>query len=138
MMALSVHSVFEGIAVGLADEKGELWEFMLAITLHKWAEAMSLCVSVSKNFEDDKRMVYTLIGTFSFATPLGVLIGMCISGGGIMMHIIFNSFAGGTFLYISASEVIVEEFSVNIKKWTKLLAFLFGACFITVLSVLAD
>ena len=138
MMALSVHSVFEGIAVGLADEKPELWEFMFAITLHKWAEAMSLCVSVSKNFEDDKRMVYILLGTFSLATPLGVLIGMCISGGGIMTHIIFNSFAGGTFLYISASEVIVEEFSVNIKKWTKLIAFIMGALFITFLTMISD
>lgn len=83
-------------------------------------------------------MVYILLGTFSLATPLGVLIGMCISGGGIMTHIIFNSFAGGTFLYISASEVIVEEFSVNIKKWTKLIAFIMGALFITFLTMISD
>lgn len=54
MMALSVHSLFEGIAVGLADSKQELWEIILAISLHKGAEAISLCVSMSKNFEDNK------------------------------------------------------------------------------------
>jgi len=135
MMALSVHSLFEGIAVGLADESSEFWEFALAITLHKWAEAMSLCVSMSKNFKDDTKLVMILIGLFSCATPLGVLIGMKIHGANELINIVFSSLAGGTFLYIAASEVVVEEFSVNIKKWTKLLFFVGGALFITFLAV---
>lgn len=78
MMALSVHSVFEGIAVGLADSKNELWEYIIAIGLHKWAAAMSLGISISKSFEYDNKMFYTLISLFSLATPVGVLIGMKI------------------------------------------------------------
>jgi zinc transporter ZupT len=35
-----------------------------------------------------------------------------------MVEIIFSSFAAGTFIYIAASEVIVEEFSMpGSKKW---------------------
>lgn len=49
-----------------------------------------------------------------------------------MIEIIFSSFAGGTFIYIAASEVIVEEFSVlGHNKWYKLLSFLLGALIIT-------
>lgn len=138
MMALSVHSIFEGIAVGLADDKSELWEFMLAIALHKWAEAMSLCVSMSKNFQDDTKLVMILMAIFSLATPVGVLIGLKIHGSNEFINIIFSSLAGGTFLYIAASEVVVEEFSVNIKKWTKMLFFFLGAMFITFLTYALD
>jgi len=30
----------------------DLWTFIIAIGLHKWAAAMSLGVSMSKNFKD--------------------------------------------------------------------------------------
>ena len=79
-----------------------------------------------------------LMAIFSLATPVGVLIGMKIHGSNELVNIIFSSLAGGTFLYLSASEVIVEEFSVNIKKWTKLFFFIGGAMFITGLSVLVE
>lgn len=136
MMALSVHSIFEGIAVGLADTEAELMEYIVAITLHKWAASMSLGVSIAKNFEDDAKLVYILIGIFSCATPVGVLLGMKIHGASAMVNIIFNSLAGGTFLYIACSEVVVEEFSVPLKKWWKMLLFICGAGIITFLTSL--
>jgi hypothetical protein len=34
--------------------------------------------------------------------------------------------AAGTFIYISASEIVVEEFSVSKYKWLKYLFFLLG------------
>jgi zinc transporter ZupT len=35
-----------------------------------------------------------------------------------MDEVVFNSFAAGTLIYIAASEVIVEEFSIpGTKKW---------------------
>ena len=52
MLALTLHSIFEGIAVGLSDTKKELSEFVIAILLHKWAAAMSLGISISKNFHN--------------------------------------------------------------------------------------
>lgn len=79
-----------------------------------------------------------LMAIFSMATPVGVLVGLKIHGANEFINIIFSSLAGGTFLYIAASEVVVEEFSVNIKKWTKLLFFFVGAMFITVLSYTLD
>lgn len=73
---------------------------------------------------------------FSIATPLGISIGIVLHGLNDLVNIVFNSLAGGTFLYLSASEVIVEEFSVNIKKWLKLLFFVGGAMFITFLGLI--
>lgn len=111
MLALSTHAVFEGLAVGLENNKSNLWTLVLAISCHKWAEGLCLGISMSKQFHNQDRLVFILMSIFALATPLGVGLGMILSGEGALINIIFTSMAGGTFLYISASEVVVEEFS---------------------------
>lgn len=46
MIALSCHALFEGLAVGLGKDSKTVWTLCLAICLHKWAEAMSLGISL--------------------------------------------------------------------------------------------
>lgn len=127
MIALSTHAIFEGIAVGIIEKQQDLWTFVIAISMHKWAEAMCLGISMSKNFKDEIRTVYILVLIFSLATPFGIGIGMCIKGSSPLIDIIFSSLAGGTFTYIACSEVIVEEFAVPTFKWVKMIMFLLGA-----------
>ena len=135
MIALSSHAVFEGIAVGVEDELKNLWTYIIAIGLHKWAAAMSLGISMSKNFkEEGAGITYLLICIFACATPLGIGIGMIVSGSSELTDIIFSSLAGGTFVYIACSEVIVEEFSTPDYKWIKMVFFLLGAALITSLN----
>lgn len=138
MIALSTHAVFEGIAVGVESSLSSVWTYLIAITLHKWAAAMSLGVSMSKNFKDENRTIYTLLLIFSLATPLGIGIGMLVQGSSELTNIIFSSLAAGTFVYISCSEVIVEEFSTPHYKWLKLLMFLLGMGLITSLHFIEN
>lgn len=70
---------------------------------------------------------------FSWATPIGVSLGLILKNTSDLVVITFTSLAGGTFLYISCSEVITEEFSLPGGRWVKLLAFLLGAFVITML-----
>ena len=44
VMALGLHSIFEGIALGLADELSETEVLVAAVMIHKWAAALSLGV----------------------------------------------------------------------------------------------
>ncbi|CAI2373214.1 unnamed protein product [Moneuplotes crassus] len=134
MIALSTHAVFEGIATGMVDDSHDIWTYIIAILLHKWAAAMSLGISMNKNFKDDKKIMYLLLFIFSFATPVGVGIGMGIANSNAITEIIFSSLAAGTFVYIACSEVIVEEFSIPKYKWIKMLAFLLGAALILCLG----
>jgi zinc transporter ZupT len=136
MIALSTHAVFEGIAVGVEKDMSSLWTYIIAITLHKWAAAMSLGISMSKNFKEEGNTVYLLLLIFSLATPLGISIGMIVSGDSDLTDIIFSSLAGGTFVYIACSEVIVEEFSTPDYKWIKMIMFMLGAGVITSLHFL--
>jgi len=70
---------------------------------------------------------------FAFATPMGVALGLLLSNLSTMVDIVFMSMAGGTFLYISCSEIITEEFSLPGNRFFKLLSFLMGALVITLL-----
>lgn len=94
---------------------------------------MSLGISLSKRFKQDherKKAIYLSI-LFALATPIGIAIGLGLKETNNMVEIIFSSFAGGTFIYIAASEVIVEEFSIMGGKWLKMLFFSLGASIIS-------
>ena len=94
---------------------------------------MSLGISISKNFNDeDKIKGLILLASFALATPLGIALGLLLQDTNDMVEIVFSSFAAGTFIYIAASEVIVEEFSIpGRKKWLQMIMFLLGASCIT-------
>lgn len=135
MIALSVHSIFEGIALGLQNELGPFINLMVSILMHKFAESMSISIAMQKSgFEFRKLFMFILL--FSFATPLGTLMGVLLNGLDELVNIIFMSLAGGSFVYVSCSELIVEEFSLPGNRWWKLLSFVIGAVFIGLLLLL--
>ena len=79
-----------------------------------------------------------MILIFSVISPIGLGIGWALSSTSNLVDAIFNSISAGflirvlfninlgTFLYISLSEIIVEEFSISRDKWMKLLFYLLG------------
>ena len=133
MIALSVHSIFEGLALGLAMDEASVINMVIAICIHKGAASSSLGISLVKTFPDNFRLCRQLVCVFSAATPLGVTIGMLVAGAGDIYTVIFSSIAAGSFVYIACSEVVVEEFSIPGNRYWKLLAFLLGATVITLL-----
>jgi len=133
MIALATHSIFEGIAVGLASTEAACVNMVIAIAVHKSAAAVSLGISLVKTFPNDFRLCRWLMFVFSCATPIGIGIGMLVSNAGETWDIVFNAIAAGSFVYIACTEVIVEEFSIPGNRWLKLLFFLIGAAIITCL-----
>ena len=135
MIALSVHSIFEGMALGLMNEFKPFINLMVSILIHKFAESMSISIAMQKGGFEFKKIFYFIL-LFSFATPLGTAMGILLSGAPEIVNIIFTSLAGGSFIYVACSELIVEEFSLPGNRWWKLLAFLTGALFIGMLLLL--
>jgi len=78
LIALTVHAVFEGIALGLSPEAAATVNIMLGLALHKPAAAMSLGISICKNFKTpaEIRRGVVLLFVFSMATPVGIMIGI--------------------------------------------------------------
>ena len=136
-----MHAIFEGIALGLTKDMSATINIMLALICHKPAAALSLGISITKNFQekDEMKKGYLLLTIFALATPIGIIIGIALQHSDPIVEIIFNSFAGGTFIYIAASEVIVEEFSMPDRfKCCQFFSFLLGIFLITSLWLLED
>jgi len=105
--------------------------------MHKGAAGMSLGISMAKVFPNRNNFIFSLLFMFSLFTPIGVIFGMSIqNSNNPMIEIVFNCLAGGTFLYIACSEVIIEEFSQPDNKFLKLMFFIVGIAVISSLLFL--
>ena len=49
MIALSVHAIFEGIALGLMKDLNSVINLILSILIHKFAESMSISIAMQKS-----------------------------------------------------------------------------------------
>ena len=77
-----------------------------------------------------------ILAIFTFFTPLGILIGMYFSKSGLLIEGIMLSISSGTFVYVSTSEVIVEEFSSKGSKHLKYIFYLMGGFLTVLLNIL--
>lgn len=53
MLALSIHSIFEGLALGLSTNVASCLNMVIAICIHKAAASLSLGISLIKTFPDN-------------------------------------------------------------------------------------
>ena len=131
MIALSVHSFFEGVALGITGRTAALYSLVVGLAIHKSVAAISIGISLSKAFPKEMTQPTILIFIFSISSPVGILFGMFLQGADPVVDVIFSSLAAGTFLYIACSEVIVAEFALPGHRGLKYLALLVGSCGMT-------
>jgi solute carrier family 39 (zinc transporter), member 1/2/3 len=133
MVALSIHSFFEGFALGLCREFGTATSIFFAILIHKGIAGSSLGISLVKTFPDDITLCKWLVFSFAISSPIGIALGMSLANASELVEVIFTCLAAGTFVYIGCSEVVVQEFSVPGDRLLKLAAYLVGALIIILL-----
>ncbi|CAE7291037.1 zntD [Symbiodinium sp. CCMP2592] len=100
MMALSIHSLLEGLSLGAAGAKAA-WGLFLAIFFHKGITAFALGVAWLRSLPD-WRIFLVAMFCFSVATPIGVLIGESVEGSKV--GAVLQALAAGIFLYIGLTE----------------------------------
>ncbi|CAM9772797.1 unnamed protein product [Phaeothamnion confervicola] len=127
LAALSVHSVFETMALGLSDTALDAGLLAMSIGLHTPAEAIALLVSFLRSGLNERQIIFYL-GLFSCVAPLGVVLGMFVNEfAGKLTDATLVALTAGTFVYVGATEVVAEEFEEPDHRWTKFLALL-GGC----------
>jgi zinc transporter 1/2/3 len=137
LLALSLHALGEGVALGLQCGHRNILLFAGAILAHKWAESFAL----SAHLFTSSGGVYSaqigrLVLAFSLSTPFGVVAALLTqsqvpaSAGGAMKAV-----SAGTLLYIGASEVVVEEFVQGKQYWAKWFFFICGIALIYFFSL---
>jgi len=130
LLALSFHSVFEGLAIGLQNSKEDMLTIFVAVMMHKAIMAFSLGLNIAQSSFSVKAFIASSL-VFSLASPLGVGVGIGLSGlpASIPQRIcngVLQGIAGGTFLYITFFEVLPSELNVPKNRLLKVLFVILG------------
>lgn len=130
LLALSLHSIFEGLAIGLQPNVDEVLQIFAAVALHKSVIAFSLSLNlVQSNLK--KGSILKLTSIFCVAAPIGLGIGMgvmevCSSGQTIVLGGLLQGLACGTFLYVTFFEVLPHELNSSNHRMSKLFFIILG------------
>ena len=135
LIALSIHSIFEGIALGVMNTFRDCSLLFSAILMHKWAASFALGISFYKS-RVEKSLFIKMILLFTIFCPIGIIIGMFFSEAGYLVKGIMLSLSGGTFIYVAASEVLVEEFESSKYKNAKFFWYMFGGLLTFILTLI--
>ncbi|CAH2244443.1 zinc transporter ZIP1-like [Pararge aegeria] len=109
VLALSIHELFEGLAVGLESSARNVWYMFGAVSAHKYI--IAFCIGVELLAAGTKRWLSIVyIFTFSFVSALGIGVGILLVGGagateaGIY-SVVLQGLACGTLVYVVFFEV---------------------------------
>ncbi|XP_015690456.1 zinc transporter 2-like [Oryza brachyantha] len=110
--ALCFHSVFEGIAIGVAETKADAWKALWTISLHKIFAAIAMGIALLRMLPN--RPFLSCFGyafAFAVSSPVGVAIGIVIDATtqGPVADWIFSvsmGIATGIFIYVSINHLL--------------------------------
>jgi zinc transporter 1/2/3 len=114
LLALSIHSIIAGVALGGQATLSGAFYIFLAIIAHKSSAAFALGIALRRSTVAIGR-ARVLIVLFTLATPTGIVAGAVVSDllrsvAGQYFDAAFLALAGGTFLYIASMDILQDEF----------------------------
>jgi zinc transporter ZupT len=114
-IALSIHSVIEGLGIGAADTADSFSGSFIAVAFHKAFTAFALGNSlISDGLWEDKskrKYFYLSVGTFIILAIIGIGIGWTISAadGSLVTTGILIAITGGSFVFVATMEILPTE-----------------------------
>lgn len=106
---------------------------MIGVTIHHIVACISYGVSLGKSRTKSKIAIILSIVGLSLFESGGLAIGLALNNAPKLVGAIIMSFAGGTFVYIACSEIIVHEFADTKYRYFKFGMLIIGAAIITCL-----
>ncbi|XP_061565442.1 zinc transporter ZIP1 [Cololabis saira] len=138
-LSLSLHSVFEGLAIGLQNTDSKVLEICIAILVHKSIIVFSLSVKLVQSAVHPL-WVAVYIGVFAMMSPLGIAVGISVMeadlASGALIQAILEGLAAGTFVYITFMEILPHELNSAGKQLLKVLFILLGFTIMAALTFL--
>ncbi|KAL9227061.1 hypothetical protein vseg_002798 [Gypsophila vaccaria] len=148
-LGIVVHSVIIGISLGTSQRLDTIKPLMVALCFHQFFEGMGLggCISQA---EFKSRAMATMALFFSLTTPVGIAIGVAISGvydesspKALIIQGIFESAAAGILIYMALVDLLATDFMhPRMQKNTRIqlgshISLLLGAGCMSVLAIWA-
>jgi zinc transporter 1/2/3 len=131
VLALSVHELFEGLAIGLQTSTSFVWYMLGAVSAHKLV--IAFCVGIEL-VSSKTKLVLTLVyvSTFALVSPFGIGLGIALSeadgGGGNsdVPNVILKGLATGTLLYVVFFDILQKQHNSKESGLKQLLAIAVG------------
>ncbi|XP_018422414.1 PREDICTED: zinc transporter ZIP1-like [Nanorana parkeri] len=139
ILSLSLHSIFEGIAIGLQNGQSEVLQIAIAILIHKSIIAISLSLLLMQSNVKTRWFVLSIV-VFALMSPIGIAIGIGVmqneaNGSGLVQSTL-EGLAAGTFVYITFLEILPHELNSNRWRLPKVIFILLGFSGMTALRFL--
>lgn len=142
VLALSMHSVFEGLALGLIVEVDRLIQIAVAVMIHKSIIAFAMGVSMVQH----KMTLGTVIKAaviFSIMGPIGISIGIGVLDSSSLKSSnlasgILQGIANGTFIFVTFFEILQNELARKGNRLLKVLFMIVGYSVVTGLLYYAN
>ncbi|XP_055040523.1 zinc transporter ZIP1 [Misgurnus anguillicaudatus] len=135
--SLSLHSVFEGLAIGLQTTDTKVLEICIAILVHKSIIVFSLAVKLVQSAVKPI-WVAIYVTVFAVMSPLGIAIGIIVIESelkaGAFIQAVLEGMAAGTFIYITFLEILPHELNSPERPLLKVLFLLCGFSVMAALS----
>lgn len=128
--------MLEGIVFGIQTEQSAAISFLLAILLHKPVEALILGgLLVQSKASNHHYILFSVV--LGLITPVGTMIGLLISKLEIPDPVIglLTGLTIGSFLFISTTEIIADEFRNVINRWAYFVSYLVGTTLVLLLEL---
>lgn len=130
LVALSLHSVFEGLAIGLQKSVDEVLQIFAAVVLHKCVIAFGLSLNMVQS-KLRTGVCITLALVFCSMSPIGLGIGMGVMEfsdklQAAVLSGCLQGIACGTFLYVTFFEVLPHELNSSDMRTAKMLFIILG------------
>jgi len=141
LLAISIHTLFEGLAIGLQPTALGVWSLFLAIIIHKLIIAFSLGLQFGEHLQNKSKAVLFIV-IFSVLSPIGIAVATALTAAGDSddsltfdaVNGILQCISTGTLLYVSFFEVLMGEVG-NDHNLLKVLFVIFGFALMTLLQL---
>lgn len=140
--ALSFHSIFEGMAIGLQPTLSDVWFLFTAVIVHELA--IMFCIGMEMLASKLRVLLYVIyMVELGLITSVGVGVGIVVteyvhdpSATHLLVIAILQGIAAGTLLYVTFLEVLERERHKPGNGLAKLLAIAIGFFLLTVMETL--
>lgn len=113
--ALSLHSLIEGLSIGIQQFQYEIWYIFIAVSVH--SASILFCIGVELILAQTRlKFVVMQMTALALASPIGILLGLLVAENTSakpstmsVVSIVLEGFSAGAILYITFFEVLNRE-----------------------------
>jgi len=143
--SFSIHSIFDGISIGVRSDRDEIWTIFIAIASHKLMIALIISVELYEKCRNFLLVVIHMI-LFSIMSPIGIWCVM-LAEQTLDTHseenpivILLSALASGTILYIVFFEILQKNRVSKLQPIVQFIAMFigFGLMFMITISLSED